>query len=91
MLSVVALFFSCALFVLFAELIRHINDPEHPLTLEQLRVAQLEQVVVHDALGSADAHAASTIDIRFTPTIPHCQSQSHTRTPLALQAHLARV
>jgi len=54
------------------ELIRHINDPEHPLTLEQLRVAQLEHVQVVDALGGADAHAASSIDIRFTPTIPHC-------------------
>lgn len=46
------------------ELIRHLNDPEHPLTLEQLRVATLEGVRVDDA--------KSAIDINFTPTIPHC-------------------
>lgn len=46
------------------EHIRHINDPEHPLTLEQLKVTQLELVSVNDA--------ESTVDIRFTPTIPHC-------------------
>ncbi len=44
--------------------IRHINDPEHPLTLEQLNVTQLELVVV-------DAKARA-VDVRFTPTIPHC-------------------
>ncbi len=46
------------------ELIRHINDPEHPLTLEQLRVAQLKDISVDDAKG--------TVRINFTPTIPHC-------------------
>lgn len=46
------------------DLIRHINDPEHPLTLEQLNVAQLELVQVDDS--------ESTIDISFSPTIPHC-------------------
>ena len=46
------------------ELIRHINDPEHPLTLEQLRVAQLELIDVDND--------TSTIDLKFTPTIPHC-------------------
>ncbi|RYG51209.1 DUF59 domain-containing protein [archaeon] len=47
-----------------AELIRHLNDPEHPLTLEQLKVTSLENVVVDDD--------CSTVDIQFTPTIPHC-------------------
>jgi len=46
------------------ELIRNLNDPEHPLTLEQLKVATLENVRVDDS--------RSTISIRFTPTIPHC-------------------
>jgi metal-sulfur cluster biosynthetic enzyme len=46
------------------DLIRHINDPEHPLTLEQLNVAQLSLVTCSDA--------ASTIDLNFTPTIPQC-------------------
>ncbi|KAJ8249404.1 hypothetical protein GJAV_G00234430 [Gymnothorax javanicus] len=41
-----------------------INDPEHPLSLEELNV--VEQVRVHvDDPGS-------TVTIEFTPTIPHC-------------------
>jgi len=44
--------------------IRHINDPEHPLTLEQLNVAQLGLIQVDDR--------NNTIRIQFTPTIPHC-------------------
>jgi metal-sulfur cluster biosynthetic enzyme len=47
-----------------AEHIRHLNDPEHPLTLEQLNVASLDGVSVSDV--------DSSIDIFFTPTIPHC-------------------
>jgi cytosolic iron-sulfur assembly component 2 len=46
------------------ELVRHINDPEHPLTLEQLNVAQLKHVAVDND--------RSSVDITFTPTIPHC-------------------
>ena len=44
--------------------IRTINDPEHPLTLEQLNVVQLEQIWV-----SYDLHL---ITVQITPTIPHC-------------------
>ncbi|KAJ3094944.1 MIP18 protein galla-2 [Phlyctochytrium planicorne] len=46
------------------DLIRHINDPEHPLTLEQLNVAQLDQITVDNE--------KEEIVVRFTPTIPHC-------------------
>lgn len=46
------------------ELIRHLRDPEHPLTLEQLKVTSLEQCVVDDQ--------TSTVEVLFTPTIPHC-------------------
>jgi cytosolic iron-sulfur assembly component 2 len=46
------------------DLIRAINDPEHPLTLEQLKVAQLELIEVNESENSIDVH--------FTPTIPHC-------------------
>lgn len=46
------------------ELIRHLNDPEHPLTLEQLNVTQVDLIAVDDA--------ASTVDVCFTPTVPHC-------------------
>ena len=46
------------------DLVRDINDPEHPLTLEQLNVTQLPLIAVDDA--------SSHIAVRFTPTIPHC-------------------
>ncbi|KAJ1914280.1 Cytosolic iron-sulfur assembly component 2B [Mycoemilia scoparia] len=46
------------------ELIRNINDPEHPLTLEQLNVTQRAHIHVDDA--------NSTVLVEFTPTIPHC-------------------
>lgn len=46
------------------EYIRHINDPEHPLTLEQLNVVNVNNIFVNDE--------KSTIKILFTPTIPHC-------------------
>ncbi|RMX64075.1 hypothetical protein KXD40_001261 [Peronospora effusa] len=47
------------------EILRHVNDPEHPLTLEQLKVMSLENIHVDDA--------NSRIKIYFTPTIPHCR------------------
>ena len=43
---------------------RGINDPEHPLTLEQLDVVKLEHVAVDDSNGK--------VNVVFTPTIPHC-------------------
>jgi metal-sulfur cluster biosynthetic enzyme len=46
------------------DLIRNINDPEHPLTLEQLKVAQHSLVTVDQK--------TRTILIQFTPTITHC-------------------
>ena len=46
------------------DLVRDINDPEHPLTLEQLNVVTEEQISVDDP-GSA-------VEVQFTPTIPHC-------------------
>jgi metal-sulfur cluster biosynthetic enzyme len=46
------------------ELIRHITDPEHPLTLEQLNVVQ-EQLITID-------YPNETVMVNFTPTIPHC-------------------
>jgi len=65
------------------DIIRNIQDPEHPLALEQLNVVSEEHVVVHDATcndndenddnGTDKPHCHySTIDVRFTPTIPHC-------------------
>jgi len=46
------------------ELLRHINDPEHPLTLEQLHVVQLGNIWVDNQ--------RHTVRLTFTPTIPHC-------------------
>ena len=46
------------------ELLRHLNDPEHPLTLEQLHVVSSAAVAVDDGAG--------TVDVAFTPTVPHC-------------------
>ncbi|XP_064640988.1 cytosolic iron-sulfur assembly component 2B-like [Lineus longissimus] len=46
------------------DLIRDINDPEHPLSLEELNVVELTKVEVDDT--------ANRVEILFTPTIPHC-------------------
>lgn len=46
------------------DLIRVINDPEHPLTLEELNVVEQSKVNVDDD--------ANKVTIEFTPTIPHC-------------------
>mmetsp|Transcript_34 Transcript_34/g.51 ORF Transcript_34/g.51 Transcript_34/m.51 type:complete len:159 (-) Transcript_34:1383-1859(-) len=44
--------------------IRKLNDPEHPLTLEQLNVVNLDHIMVNDT--------ENRILVQFTPTIPHC-------------------
>ncbi|KAJ8343709.1 hypothetical protein SKAU_G00310380 [Synaphobranchus kaupii] len=45
-------------------LIRSINDPEHPLSLEDLNVVEQLRVHVNDP--------ESSVIVQFTPTIPHC-------------------
>jgi metal-sulfur cluster biosynthetic enzyme len=44
--------------------IRSIQDPEHPLTLEELNVLDIESVSID--------HKNSVCHVQFTPTIPHC-------------------
>lgn len=44
--------------------LRKLNDPEHPLTLEQLNVISIENINISDV--------DSSVLVRFTPTIPHC-------------------
>ncbi|CAG0922644.1 unnamed protein product [Notodromas monacha] len=44
------------------DLIRNLNDPEHPLTLEQLSVVEEDKIRI----------TGNVIDIEFTPTVPHC-------------------
>ena len=46
------------------DLIRNINDPEHPLTLEELNVVEQTLIEIDNE--------ASKVHIQFTPTIPHC-------------------
>ena len=46
------------------EMIRYLNDPEHPLTLEQLNVLSLENISINNNTNK--------VLILFTPTIPHC-------------------
>lgn len=63
------------------EVIRTIQDPEHPLTLEQLGVVSCQQIVIHDAVRNQSSNPIqqqqsqsqqSICIVRFTPTIPHC-------------------
>lgn len=44
------------------DLIRSIYDPEHPNTLEELRVVSAPQVLV----------GHNRVKVEFTPTVPHC-------------------
>ncbi|KAF8232282.1 hypothetical protein L208DRAFT_1397464 [Tricholoma matsutake] len=44
------------------DLIRSIADPEHPNTLEELRVVSAPQILVKD----------NHVTVEFTPTVPHC-------------------
>ena len=49
------------------EIIRNIQDPEYPLTLEQLSVVSREQITIHE-----NGNNIKTIAVRYTPTVPHC-------------------
>jgi len=62
------------------DLVRNINDPEHPLTLEQLNVVELAKVDVDDAKNK--------VSVLFTPTIPHCSMA--TLIGLAIRVKLLR-
>ncbi|KAF8626314.1 hypothetical protein AX15_004982 [Amanita polypyramis BW_CC] len=44
------------------DLIRSIYDPEHPNTLEELRVVSAPQIAIKH----------NHIEVEFTPTVPHC-------------------
>lgn len=58
--------------------IRSINDPEHPLTLEQLAVVSAPQVEVH----------GNNVIVEFTPTVPHCGAS--TLIGLSIRVRLMR-
>ena len=46
------------------DMLRHINDPEHPLTLEKLMVIKPELITIDNE--------TNLIRVEFTPTIPNC-------------------
>ena len=51
------------------DLIRHLRDPEHPtLSLEQLRVVKIEDVVLE--IGGTGP--SCDVLVKFTPTVPTC-------------------
>ena len=62
------------------DMIRCIQDPEHPLTLEELNVVDIESIKVN--------HEDSICRVEFTPTIPHCSMA--TLIGLSLQVKLLR-
>ena len=51
------------------DLIAHISDPEHPLTLGQLSVVNLADIEVH---YNGDKTKMAEVIVRITPTITHC-------------------
>ena len=51
------------------DLISSISDPEHPLSLSQLSVVNLDDIHVLDGRATGQK---STVTIDITPTIPHC-------------------
>lgn len=60
--------------------IRHLQDPEHPLTLEELNVLDIDSVKID--------HKKNLCQIQFTPTIPHCSMA--TLIGLSIQVKLLR-
>ncbi len=72
--------YSSEIFFSPLDLIRNINDPEHPLTLEQLNVVQQGHIEVDDMESRALVY--------FTPTIPHCSMA--TLIGLSLKVRLIR-
>merc|ERR1719203_1076295 len=63
------------------DLVRGINDPEHPLTLEQLNVIKMEDITIN-------AKNKNRMLVRYTPTIPHCSMA--TLIGLSLRVKLLR-
>lgn len=62
------------------DMIRNIQDPEHPLTLEELNVVDIESI----SLNEND----NICKVEFTPTIPHCSMA--TLIGLSIQVKLLR-
>ena len=61
--------------------IRHLADPEHPYTLEQLGVVSPAACTVDDGAGTAA--------VAFTPTVPHCSMATLIGLALAVRLRAA--
>lgn len=85
------------------DLIKSINDPEHPVTLEQLNVVRPEHIYVSKSKSMYmntyqnnqreervvhDVSYLTTLLVHFTPTIPHCSMA--TLIGLSIQLKLIR-
>jgi metal-sulfur cluster biosynthetic enzyme len=72
------------------DLIKNINDPEHPVSLEQLNVVRPEHIYIKDSNneGYHSDFRLKTILVHFTPTIPHCSMA--TLIGLSIQMKLIR-
>lgn len=66
--------FSFHFLLYLLDIIRKINDPEHPLTLEQLNVVKSDLIQIKD----------DVVHVNFTPTIPHCKFHPWTSPPYSL-------
>ena len=53
------------------ELLKDIKDPEHPNTLEELRVIEVENISLQP-LPKEYSNRVVHVVIHFTPTVPHC-------------------
>lgn len=58
--------------LVFADLIRSVTDPEHPLTLEELAVVNAAHITVTRPGDYPGAAKYPCVRLEFTPTIPHC-------------------
>jgi len=82
------------------EHLKNINDPEHPVTLEQLNVVRPEHIYIKDQnssstssklnynYNSSSGFSVKTVLVHFTPTIPHCSMA--TLIGLSIQLKLIR-
>lgn len=52
------------------DVIRDIRDPEHPHSLEELSVIDLDSISISEP--SDDSPGYGTVSVQFTPTVPHC-------------------
>ncbi|KRH91879.1 hypothetical protein M153_20215000638, partial [Pseudoloma neurophilia] len=57
------------------ELIRYIKDPEHPYSLEQLKVVEIGNVSVENIITKYGTEI-TIIEVIFIPTVPHCSMAS---------------